>query len=158
MRIHIKGKGEKSMITIRDAQVTDLHDLMKLYSVLYGKKILEHGDDVMTLWNHIITDPFYHVIVAEEDGKLVSTCTCVIVPNLTYDQRPYAIVENIVTHSEHRAQGYATACLQQAQRIAEAENCYKISLATQSKLESTHKLYEKLGYNKDDMTAFTQWL
>ncbi len=146
------------MLKIREAQNTDLDRLLELYSALYGKSILEKNDDTVRIWNHIITDSMHHVIVAEDSGKLVSTCTCVIIPNLTYDQRPYAIVENIVTHSEHRAQGYASACLQQAQRIAEAENCYKISLATQSKLESTHKFYEKLGYNKDDMTAFTLWL
>lgn len=146
------------MLKIREAQITDLDRLLELYSVLFGKSILEKNEDTLKIWNHIITDSMHHVIVAEEDGKLVSTCTCVIVPNLTYDQRPYAVVENIVTHSDHRAQGYATACLQQAQRIAESENCYKISLATQSKLESTHKFYEKLGYNKEDMTAFTQWL
>ena len=146
------------MIKIREAQITDLDRLLELYSALFGKSILEKNEDTVKIWNHIITDSMHHVIVAEDDGKLVSTCTCVIVPNLTYDQRPYAVVENIVTHSDHRAQGYATACLQQAQRIAEAENCYKISLATQSKLESTHKFYEKLGYNKEDMTAFTQWL
>lgn len=146
------------MLKIREAQVTDLDKLLELYSALYGKSILEKNEDTVRIWNHILTDSTHHVIVAEEDGKLVSTCTCVIIPNLTYDQRPYAIVENIVTHSEYRAQGYATACLQQAQRLAEEAGCYKISLATQSKLESTHRFYEKLGYNKDDMTAFTQWL
>jgi len=146
------------MLMIREAQAADLDRLLELYSVLFGKSILEKNEETVRIWNHIMTDSMHHVIVAEDDGKLVSTCTCVIIPNLTYDQRPYAVVENIVTHSDHRAQGYATACLQQAQRVAEAANCYKISLATQSKLESTHKFYEKLGYDKDDMTAFTQWL
>ncbi len=146
------------MLTIREAQAADLDRLLELYSVLFGKSILEKNEETVRIWNHIMTDSMHHVIVAEDDGKLVSTCTCVIIPNLTYDQRPYAVVENIVTHSDHRARGYATACLQQAQRVAEAANCYKISLATQSKLESTHKFYEKLGYDKDDMTAFTQWL
>ena len=146
------------MLMIREAQAADLDRLLELYSVLFGKSILEKNEETVRIWNHIMTDSMHHVIVAEDDGKLVSTCTCVIIPNLTYDQRPYAVVENIVTHSDHRAQGYATACLQQAQRVAEDANCYKISLATQSKLESTHKFYEKLGYDKDDMTAFTQWL
>ena len=146
------------MLMIREAQAADLDRLLELYSVLFGKSILEKNEETVRIWNHIMTDSMHHVIVAEDDGKLVSTCTCVIIPNLTYDQRPYAVVENIVTHSDHRAQGYATACLQQAQRVAEAANCYKISLATQSKLESTHKFYEKLGYDKEDMTAFTQWL
>ena len=146
------------MINIREANATDLEDLLHLYSALYGKNVLKQDKEMKNIWNRMLTDQFYHIIVAEEDGKLVSTCVCVIVQNLTYDHRPYAIVENIVTDSEYRAQGLATACLQEAQRIAERENCYKIMLTTASKLNSTHKFYEKLGYNKEDMTAFTQWL
>lgn len=146
------------MLRIREADIQDLDRLLELYSMLFGKSILEKNEETVRIWNRIMTDSMYHVIVAEDNGQLVSTCTCVIIPNLTYDQRPYAIVENIVTKSEYRAQGYATACLQQAQRIAEEENCFRILLATQSKLQSTHKFYEKLGYSKDDLTAFTQWL
>ena len=146
------------MINIREANATDLEDLLHLYSALYGKNVMKQDKEMKNIWNRMLTDQFYHIIVAEEDGKLVSTCVCVIVQNLTYDHRPYAIVENIVTDSEYRAQGLATACLQEAQRIAEKENCYKIMLTTASKLNSTHKFYEKLGYNKEDMTAFTQWL
>jgi GNAT superfamily N-acetyltransferase len=146
------------MIRIREADIRDLDRLLELYSLLFGKNILEKNEDTVMIWNYIMTDKMYHVIVAEEDGDLVSTCTCIIIPNLTYDQRPFAVVENIVTKSEFRAQGFATACLQEAQKIAEANNCFRIMLATQSKLQSTHKFYEKLGYSKDDMTAFTQWL
>ncbi|MBP3856147.1 MAG: GNAT family N-acetyltransferase [Ruminiclostridium sp.] len=146
------------MIKIREAQVTDLDDILQLYSLLYGKNVLQKDADVQRIWNRIITDQFYHVIVAEEDGKLVSTCVCVIIQNIPFDHKPYAIVDNIVTHGEYRAQGLATACLQEAQRIAEENECYKIMLTTQSKLDSTHRFYEKLGYSKEDSTAFTKWL
>ncbi len=146
------------MIQIREAQVTDLDRMLELYSLLFGKGILNKTVETIKIWNHIITDKLYHVIVAEEDGKLVSTCTCVIIQNITYDHRPYAIVENIVTDSEYRAQGLATACLEEARKIAEKEDCFKIMLTTASKLDSTHKFYEKLGYNKQDSIAFTQWL
>ncbi len=146
------------MIQIREAQVTDLDRMLELYSLLFGKGILNKTVETIKIWNHIITDKLYHVIVAEEDGKLVSTCTCVIIRNITYDHRPYAIVENIVTDSEYRAQGLATACLEEARKIAEKEDCFKIMLTTASKLDSTHKFYEKLGYNKQDSIAFTQWL
>ena len=146
------------MVRIREAEAGDLDRLLELYSLLFGRSILEKNEETVRIWNHIMTDKMYHVIVAEENGVLVSTCTCVIIPNLTYDQRSFAVVENIVTKSEYRAQGFATACLEEAQRIAEANNCFRIMLATQSKLQSTHKFYERLGYSKDDMTAFTQWL
>ena len=146
------------MIKLREALVTDLYDLLHLFSVMYGKEVEQTDEKTIKIWNRMITDPFYHIIVAEEDGKIVSTCSCIIIQSLTYEHRPYAIVDNIVTRSEYRAQGLATACLQEAKRIAEDEGCFRMMLATTSKLESTHRFYEKLGYDKDDMTAFTQWL
>ena len=146
------------MIKIRLAEATDFEKLMELYSILYGKTMLEKSDESVRLWNRIITDSNYNIIVAEENGMLVSTCTCVIVPNMTYDRRPYAIIENIVTHSEYRAQGLASACLEEAKNIAEDAGCFRMILTTASKLKSTHRFYERLGYNTEDMTVFTQWL
>ena len=146
------------MINIRKAQVTDLDDLLGLYAVLYGKTVMKKDAEMEKIWNRMITDKYYNVIVAEVDGKIQSSCVCVIIQNLTFEHRPYAIIENIVTHSEFRAQGLATACLQEAQKIAQKAGCYKITLSTASKLPSTHRFYEKLGYNKEGLTAFTQFL
>ena len=146
------------MINIREVKAEDLDNLLALYLTLYGKGVYEERKETERIWQHILTDKNYHIIVADYDGKIVSTCTCVIVPNITYDRRPYAVVENIVTDSEYRAQGLATACLQEAQKIAEAENCFRIVLTTNSKLESTKKFYKQLGYTMDELTAFSQWL
>ena len=83
---------------------------------------------------------------------------CVIIPNLTHGQRPYAFIENVVTDKDFRKKGYATACLNYAKDIAKRENCYKMMLLTGSKEESTLKFYERAGYNKNDKTAFIQWI
>ncbi|MCM1238572.1 MAG: GNAT family N-acetyltransferase, partial [Lachnospiraceae bacterium] len=100
----------------------------------------------------------HHVIVAEEDGKIVSSCVCVIIPNLTHNQRPYAFIENVVTDERYRNRGLATQCLDYAKEIAVRENCYKMMLLTGSKKESTLDFYRKAGYNSDDKTAFIQWI
>lgn len=146
------------MISIREAESGDLDALLELYSFLYGNSVLKKDKGTISTWNRMLTDQFYHIIVAEEDGKLVSTCMVVIVQNLSFEHRPYAIIDNIVTHSDFRAQGLATACLQEAQKIAEKAGCFKITLSTSSRLPSTHKFYERLGYNKEGLTAFSQWL
>lgn len=99
-----------------------------------------------------------HIIVAEEDGKIVSSCVCVIIPNLTHGQQPYAFVENVVTHPDCRKKGLATACLEYAGKIAEEADCYKIMLLTGSKEESTLRFYERAGFNRNDKTAFIRWL
>ncbi|WP_363292226.1 GNAT family N-acetyltransferase, partial [uncultured Ruminococcus sp.] len=54
--------------------------------------------------------------------------------------------------------GYATACLNYAREIALRENCYKMMLLTGSKEKSTLDFYEQAGYNRNDKTAFIQWL
>ena len=103
-------------------------------------------------------DENHHLIVCEENGKLVSSCVCVIIPNLTRNVRPYAFVENVVTHGEHRGKGYATACLDYAKKIAEENHCYKMMLLTGSKEQKTLDFYKNAGYNSSDKTAFIQWI
>ena len=97
-------------------------------------------------------------IVCEIDGKIVASCVCVIIPNLTRNVRPYAFVENVVTHGEYRKKGYATDCLNFAKKIAEENHCYKMMLLTGSKEESTLNFYRNAGYNSSDKTAFIQWI
>lgn len=143
---------------IREIEFSDLDGLMKLYTQLHGNEIPDKTEDLLLLWDKIISDKDHHIIVAEEDGKIVSSCVCVIIPNLTHNQRPYALVENVVTDENYRNRGLATACLDYAKSIAQKENCYKIMLMTGSKKESTLNFYRCAGYNSDDKTAFIQWI
>lgn len=94
----------------------------------------------------------------EVDGQIVSSCVCVIVPNLTRNVRPYAWIENVVTHERYRGKGYASQCLEYAKTIAEQRGCYKIMLMTGSKKAETLHFYEQAGYNSRDKTAFIRWL
>lgn len=142
---------------IREITERDYQQLMELYMHLHetGVPPFETAEEV---WAHILSDKNYHIIVAEEDGKIVSSCTCLIVPNLTHGPRPYAWVENVVTHSDYRGRGLATACLDRAKEIAEKANCYRLVLMTGSKLDSTLKFYENAGYDRTEKTAFIQHL
>ena len=83
---------------------------------------------------------------------------CVIIPNLTRNIRPYALIENVVTNEEYRGKGYATECLNYAKEIAIKNNCYKMMLLTGTKNENTLAFYKSAGYNSDDKIAFIQWL
>ena len=143
---------------IREITEADFDGLMRLYTQLHGNPIPEKTPEVLTLWNNILADKNHHIIVAEENGQIASSCVCVIVPNLTHGQRPYALIENVVTDEKHRKKGLATACLDYARALAEKENCYKMMLLTGSKEEATLNFYRKAGYNSTDKTAFIQWL
>lgn len=143
---------------IREIRDDDFTLLMELYTHLHENEIPEKDERINQIWQSIISDRNHHIIVAEIDGKIVSSCVVVIISNLTRNQRPYAIVENVVTHKDYRNQGLATACMNYAKEIALKENCYKMMLLTGSKEESTLNFYRRAGYNSNDKTAFIQWL
>ena len=143
---------------IREARKEDLSAVLNLYLFLHEEGIPERDKNLEDTWAQIINDPNHHLIVNEIDGQIVSSCVCVIIPNLTRNVRPYAFVENVVTHKDYRGKGLATDCLNYAKKIAEDANCYKIMLLTGSKRPETLRFYENAGYNKNDKTAFIQWL
>ncbi len=143
---------------IREIEREDFSGLMQLYTQLHGNSIPEATQDLECIWEQILDDTCHHIIVAEEDGKIVSSCVCVIIPNLTHNQQPYAFIENVITDGAYRKRGLATACLNYAKELAVKENCYKLMLLTGTKKESTLKFYEQAGYNRKDKTAFIQWI
>lgn len=143
---------------VREVSENELNKLLELYLHLHEEIIPEMTGHLANTWNTIMHDKNHHVIVKEIDGEIVSSCVCVIIPNLTRNIRPYAFVENVVTHSDYRKKGYATECLNYAKTIAENANCYKIMLLTGSKNDKTLNFYTNAGYNSTDKTAFIQWL
>ena len=144
--------------TIREIKLDELSDLLALYAQLHPGDTAGPEDRVSVVWEHIMADPDYHIIVAETDGKLVASCVITVIPNLTHGARPYALIENVVTDAGYRRQGWASRCLDYAKQLAAQAGCYKIMLMSGSKEESTLRFYERAGYNRKDKTAFIQWL
>ncbi len=143
---------------VREINDNDYEGLMTLYMQLHDNPFPEKDERLTGIWENILNDRNHHIIVAEVDGMIAASCVCVIIPNLTRGQRPYAFVENVITDKDHRRQGLATACLDFAREIARRENCYKMMLLTGSKKEETLHFYEQAGYNRNDKTAFIQWI
>ena len=143
---------------VREAVKEDLDELLNLYLFLHEKNIPKKSEYLENTWKTIIEDINHHIVVKEINGKIVSSCVCVIIPNLTRNIRPYALIENVVTNDEYRGKGYATECLNYAKKIAIKNNCYKMMLLTGTKNENTLAFYKSAGYNSDDKIAFIQWL
>ena len=143
---------------VREIKKDELNQLLELYLHLHEDSIPEMTEHLRNTWDTICSDKNHHIIVKAIDNKIVASCVCVIIPNLTRGVRPYAFVENVVTHIDYRGKGYATDCLNFARDIAKTENCYKMMLLTGSKDENTLRFYSRAGYNSSDKTAFIQWV
>lgn len=115
---------------VREIAENELNELLELYLCLHEKTVPEMTEHLKNTWNAIIRDDNHHIIVNETDGRLVSSCVCVIIPNLTRNIRPYVLIENVVTHEDYRGKGYATECLNYEKEIAEKADCYKMFMLT----------------------------
>ncbi len=62
------------------------------------------------------------LIVCEREGTIVSSCVCVIIPNLTRGVRPYAFVENVVTRDLPKRGEIRLDKAQEAQEIDDEIN------------------------------------
>ncbi|MDO4188475.1 MAG: GNAT family N-acetyltransferase [Lachnospiraceae bacterium] len=143
---------------VRLAKENDLENILELYLSLHEKTIPEDCEKRERVYAHILEDKNYNLIVNEVDGVIVSSCTCLIVPNLTRNLSSYALVENVVTKKEYEGNGYARECLKYAEQIAKDNDCYKMMLITGSKEERTHSFYKSLGYSSEGKTAYVNKL
>ena len=146
---------------IRQAQLGDVEGLRVLYMEHLTPYPPAQPQDAIAwsqLLARLIDNPDYHLLVGESEGRLVSSVTLVVIPNLTHNLRSYAVIENVVTHAEARGRGCATALMARASEIAAEAGCYKIMLMTGSKRESTLAFYERCGFSRDEKTAFLKRL
>lgn len=143
---------------VREAKREDLEEILELYLCLHETSVPGQSEHLTHTWEQILQDENHHLLVNEVEGKILSSCVCVIIPNLTRNVSPYAFIENVVTHTDFRGRGLASECLAHAKKIAEQTGCYKMMLLTGSKEEKTLDFYKRAGYNSTDKTAFIQWL
>ncbi len=140
---------------VRQINENELDQLLALYKHLHPHDSpLPEKEELDELWSQIVANPMLHYFVIETTGQLVASCTLTVIPNLTRGTRPYALIENVVTHPSYRRQGLGTKILHAAQTCAWENNCYKIMLMTGSKRPETHCFYETAGFDRRAKTAF----
>ena len=142
-------------MNIRELQSQDLQSLLALYAHLH-----EHDEPPPTrgfaeaVWSEALANPRIKYFGGFASGSLVSSCTLTVIPNLTRACRPYGVIENVVTHVEHRGKGWGKAILGRALGEAWRQDCYKVMLLTGRKDEATLRFYEKAGFDRHGKQAF----
>jgi GNAT superfamily N-acetyltransferase len=142
-------------IEFRLIRACELSSLLDLYKHLNSDEPPLPTEDILNqVWNDFLTDPKIFCVVGETEGRLVASCTLIIIPNLTRGARPYGLIENVVTHSEYRKKGFGSELLRFALQLAWEKQCYKVMLLTGRKQEETLRFYEGVGFQRGIKTGF----
>lgn len=140
---------------IRTVAASELDELLALYRHLHASDApMPERRRVEACWREILDNPHLRYFGVFIENRLVSSCVLSIIPNLTRGCRPYGLIENMVTHTDFRRNGYGKAVLQHALDYAWQLNCYKVMLLTGRKNEATYAFYEAAGFDRHAKQAF----
>ncbi len=140
---------------IRELHEKDLKSLIKLYTQLDQINEDLSYEKSLSIWkNEIEPNGSIKYFGAVENGRVVSSCYCVIIPNLTVFSRPIGFIENVVTDAGFRRQGLAKKVIGEAVKFEKERGCYKVILQSGKKRAEAHKLYESMGFSGDTKKAF----
>jgi len=139
------GREMSHELTIRTADQNDLPSLLALYRQLHPNDETMSPAVASDLLAQFLLYPGSAIFLGLRDAAVVTTCTLIVIPNLTRGGTPYALIENVVTDARHRQQGYGKAILKAAISAAWRHDCYKVMLLTGSKDPATLSFYQEVG-------------
>lgn len=139
----------------REIAASELAAVLSLYAHLHDADEPPPSRAAAELaWAEAMANPRCRYIGGYDGDALVACCTIVVVPNLTRGCRPYALIENVVTHRGHRNQGWGKAVLAHALGFAWSAQCYKVMLMTGRNDEAVLRFYEAAGFSRHAKQAF----
>jgi GNAT superfamily N-acetyltransferase len=147
---------------IREATESDLPRLAELLFQLSQRGEIpereEHppGATEQRALRELRSDPRSACLVLDVDGRVEGTFSLYLLPNLSHDSRPFAIVESVVVDESCRGSGFGRLLMERAESLARAAGCYKIALTSNRKRADAHRFYEGLGY-KPTHQGFTKY-
>ena len=133
---------------------TDLKSLLELYKQLDADDNVCPSEQSEKNWKEIEADEDIQYFGAVDDGRVVSTCYAVYIPNLTRNNRGICFIENVVTDKAYRRLGLASRVLDMAIAFAKDRHCYKVILQSGTGRTEAHQFYENKGFNGESKKAF----
>jgi predicted N-acetyltransferase YhbS len=131
---------------VRMATEQDMPRILELYEELTEEQHHLSPDDIQRVFAEILSMPGYELLVAEENGMVVGTMVLLVVPNLSHEALPWAIVENMIVDGKYQRRGIGRLLMEYAINCARQASCYKVQLLSNKKRHEAHKFYQALGF------------
>lgn len=139
------------MAAVRDACEGDLPRLVELLAQLSLDAPREElgpplPESYRRALREIEADPRQRLLLVGAGGRVVAAAALIIVPNLSHQGRPYAIVENVIVDVGERGAGHGELLMRYAAEEAQKAGCYKLTLTSNKRRRDAHRFYERLGF------------
>ena len=139
-------------LAVRAATEADLPRLLELLDQIDDSMYptrRDGGDSArLSTFRQIAADPRQHLLVADDDGRIVGTVHLIVIPHLGRSCKPSGLLESMVVADAYRRKGVGAALLREAQRLALEAGCYKLALSSNLARRGAHRFYSRLGWKR----------
>ena len=132
-------------LIIRHAEALDLPALHLLYQQLHPADTTTTIEEMSEAFATRCAHPGCEVFVADQDDRVVGTFVLYRLPNMSFNARSMAILENIIVDEALRGQGIGRAMLEYARATAQAHGCLQLSLSSNARRTDAHEFYRRCG-------------
>ena len=140
---------------IKTAVKEDLNKILDLYQFLFPDEDYTLNENYTNTWKSILENAdILRYFICEEDNKIICSACISIIPNLTRNNRPYALIESVITHPDYRRKGYGKRIMQKCIDYAKSRNCYKVMLLSSAFRKGAHSFYKNLGFDSESKQGF----
>ena len=91
-------------------------------------------------------NPYFELVVAEMDGKIVGTLQLIFIPSISFQGGLRAQVESVRVESALRGQGIGKRMMEWAMDRARQRGAHVVQLTTHQTRLDAHRFYERLGF------------
>jgi len=135
-------------LEIKAATAADLPALLALYEHLTAGEPPPKASKAAEILQRFERFDGSQIMIGWHGKNAVASCALVVIPNLTRSGTPYALIENVVTHTAYRTRGFGRAVLAAAVEAAWAAGCYKVMLLAGSSAPQVMHFYEGAGFTQ----------
>lgn len=134
----------------------------------------EDAAEVQALYVQLLNDPNIHVtadriraiesdernilLVVKLRSRVAATALLTICQDVMYDDRPFAVLENIVVASRFQHRGLGQALMSHIKTRCKELRCTKIMLLSSATRSEAHSFFEKCGYQGSLKKAFVNYI
>jgi GNAT superfamily N-acetyltransferase len=139
-------------IAVRAATEADLPRLLDLLGQIDESMYTQRQDAGqaarLSVFRRIAADPLQHLLVADDDGRIVGTVHLIVIPHFSRTCKPSGLLESMVVDEAYRRKGVGAALLREVQRLAHEAGCYKLALSSNLARRGAHRFYSRLGWKR----------
>lgn len=138
-------------LSFRLAQRADIPEIVRMLADDELGRQRERCEDPLpaayyAAFEQISGSPYFELIVAEMDGRIVGTLQLIFIPSLSYQGGLRAQVESVRVDEALRNQGIGQRLMNWAMDRARERGAHLVQLTTHHSRTDAHRFYERLGF------------